>query len=205
MVLSSISWSGLGVSRLSWQPWWPGQSSSCPPSPPAGAAPAGLGWAGAGGLRGHGQDRRARGGSYLGTCRAVTSGFILKYCLNLSFAYLPREEGQLGATRVPRGCQDPPWDPPQGLPGSTPATTGILPRIHPRDHWDTPQDLPQDPPPGSSLGPPGSSPGSSLGPLGSSPGSSPGTTRILPGVSPGILLLLSFPPGIEPGGLTLGN
>lgn len=30
---------------------------------------------------------------YLGVCRAMTTGFILKYCLNLSFAYLPREEG----------------------------------------------------------------------------------------------------------------
>jgi len=29
---------------------------------------------------------------YLEICRAVTTGFILKYCLNLSFAYLPREE-----------------------------------------------------------------------------------------------------------------
>lgn len=28
---------------------------------------------------------------YLEICRAVTTGFILKYCLNLSFAYLPKE------------------------------------------------------------------------------------------------------------------
>lgn len=74
LVLSSISWSSLGG----------GQALLA--AVVAGAGLLSSPWAR--GARGHGQDRRARGGPYLGSCRAVTTGFILKYCLNLNFAYL---------------------------------------------------------------------------------------------------------------------
>lgn len=53
---------------------------------------------------------------YLEICRAVTTGFILKYCLNLSFAYLPRGERDRCETLVPWLRRVPPawrdhWDP----------------------------------------------------------------------------------------------
>lgn len=133
---------------------------------------------GARGLRGHGRDRRARGGAYLGTCRAVTTGFILKYCLNLSFAYLRKGEGtalshcvprelwksSTGTTRIcSRDCQDPLQGPLGSFLGPS---LGSSHRILPWDHYYPPQNHPrdcQDPPQDPPQGPLGSSPGSSLG------------------------------------------
>lgn len=87
------------MSKVSFHRWL-GQSSPLFPLPTIRTcphAPAGLGM-GRGGCEGCGcsKDKIAPGlrgwRCYLETCRAVTTGFILKYCLNLSFAYLPRGE-----------------------------------------------------------------------------------------------------------------